>query len=478
MPAAETKLKSLLKDSVSYGLIMSFSKFAVLLLIPIYTRALTVGKYGALDTLLLIGTVLTILFLCGQDEALGRFYYDTPDHNKKQLSGTAFANIALISLLITAALFILAEPIVFFIFNSKEYIHEFRLILIYSFSTALLSFFRSLARWEFKKKIFLFLSLAPTITILAATFATVTLLDMGIRGAISAQIFANAVFTVIAFFMMRISMPAKDFIRPLLKYGAPVMLTVCLASTVNIIDKYFYIRLFGEETLGYYSIGGRYALFIGIAQSAFWIAWGPLIFSTYKDKDVKETTDKALVLFSALFGLALILQFSLAEPIITLISDATYLEGVKFALPLSFLIILEGSTNISSIGIELTKKTHLNTIITVVGIIAAVALIPVLARALSAAGIAYGLLFGKMVTVALRIVISRKLSALRFKLVLPYGVLAVSFILSFISVSMPAETGGFTVVIFRLAAVMIMSGWLAAVLFRYNIIPFPRKHAL
>jgi O-antigen/teichoic acid export membrane protein len=435
-----------------------------------------VGKYGALDTLLLIGTMLTILFLCGQDEALGRFYYDTPDQNKKQLSGTAFANIVLISLFITAALFILAEPIVFFIFKSSEYIYEFRLILIYAFTTALLSFFRSLARWEFKKKIFLFLNLAPTITILIATFAAVSILGMEIRGAISAQIFANAVFTIIAFFMMRISIPVKDFIRPLLKYGAPVMLTVCLASAFNIIDKYFYIHLLGEETLGYYSIGGRYALFIAIPQAAFWVAWGPLIFSTYKDEDVKETTDKAFVLFSALFGLALVLQFSLAEPIIKLISDATYLEGVKFALPLSFLIILESSTNISSIGIELMKKTYFNTIITAVGIIAAVVLIPILVRALSAAGIAYGLLLGKIITVALRVAISRKLFILRFKLALPYGVLAFSFILSFISVSMPAETGCVTVFIFRAAIVTIMSGWLAVVLLKYNIIPLTRKN--
>ncbi|MDR2401490.1 MAG: oligosaccharide flippase family protein, partial [Deferribacteraceae bacterium] len=280
------KIKTLLKDSISYGLTLSLSKFAFLLLIPIYTGFLSVGRYGVLDTLLLIGTMLTILFLFGQEEALGRFIYDTEESRRKELSGSVFSNILTLSLLITSLLFLFSEPIVKLIFKTNEYVYEFRLILLYSFSTALLTFFRSLARWEFKKKAYFFLTLAPTLSIIFLTFIAIVILDLGIRGALYSQIFSNTLFTFISLFLFRFSFPNKQFFLPLLKYGAPMMAAVFLISANSVIDKTFYIRLFGENTLGLYSMGGRYALFIALPQSAFWVAWGPLIFSTYKDKDV------------------------------------------------------------------------------------------------------------------------------------------------------------------------------------------------
>jgi O-antigen/teichoic acid export membrane protein len=468
MPQTDGKLKTLLKDSVVYGLTLSLSKFAILLLIPLYTRFLTVGKYGALDTLLLVGTFLTILFLCGQEEALGRFYYDTEARDKKSLLGAVFVNILLISLFLSVLLTIFAAPIAKLIFKSGEYTYEFRLIILYSFSTALLTFFRSLARWEFNKKRYFFLTIAPTLTILIATFIAVAVLDLGIRGAIYSQIIANAAFTLVSLFLFRFSLPLKHFFVPLLKYGAPIMIVVALASALNVVDKSFYIHLFGEETLGLYSIGGRYALFIALPQAAFWVAWGPLIFSTYKDKDVNQTANNALTLFSALFALALIVQFSLAEIAVKIISSDVFLEGIKFALPLSFLIVLEASGNVSAIGIDIEKKTHLNAFITIAGIAVALALIFPLAKLFTALGLAYALLLSKVFTIVVRAAVSKKVSSLRLKLLVPYGVLTLSFMLSFVSINLNAPF--IALALFRLFAVAAFSVWLCVVLIRLQIL--------
>ncbi|MDR2104416.1 MAG: oligosaccharide flippase family protein [Deferribacteraceae bacterium] len=455
------KLQTLLKDSFVYGLTFSLSKFAYLLLIPIYTRFLTVGMYGALDTLLLIGAMLNIIFLAGQEEALGRFYYDALDE-KKGIIGAVFSNILLASLLLTALLFFFSEQLTVIIFNSNEYLYEFRLILLYSFSTALLIFFRSLARWEFKKKSYFFLTLAPTISIIVLTFIAVKVLNLGIRGALYSQIISNTLFVLIGFSLFRFSPPKKRFFIPLLKYGIPIMITISLASLYNVIDKAFYIHIFGGDTLGLYSLGGRFALFIALPQSAFWAAWAPLIFSTYKDRDSLDTINNTLLLFSALFSLALVLQFSFAEIIVKIISNAVYLEGIKFALPLAFLIVLEGSSNISSIGIELEKKTYINALILAGGAILAIALIFLLTPLFSAPAIAYALLLSKVFTTTARIIISSKISSLHLKVIRPYLALALSFLLSFISINLNSPL--FAVILFRAAAIALMLIYLAVVL--------------
>jgi O-antigen/teichoic acid export membrane protein len=161
----------------------------------------------------------------------------------------------------------------------------------------------------------------------------------------------------------------------------------------------------------------------------------------------------------------LVLQFSFAEIIIKIIANPAYLEGINFALPLAFLIVLEGSSNISSIGIELEKKTYLSALITLAGTITAIVLIFPLTKLFSAVGIAYALLLSKIFTTVLRIIISARISPLRFKMLIPYAVLILSFLISLISINL----SGLSAFIFRLTTIVLMSVWLAAVLMKLKL---------
>src|SRR5688572_22712186 len=108
-----SKLKSLAKDSVIYGISGIVSKMIAVLLVPLYTRIFTPSDYGVINiintTFLLVG----MLAACSLDNSAGRWYYDTQDEvDRKRTFASWFwfqfavsGGLALMLILITPLIF-------------------------------------------------------------------------------------------------------------------------------------------------------------------------------------------------------------------------------------------------------------------------------------------------------------------------------------------------------------------------------------
>src|SRR6266852_401593 len=83
MAALGRQLRRLGKHSVIYGLGGLVSRVLAVLLLPLYTRYLSKGDYGEVETLIAAMAVLTILLRFGISNAFFRFYFDTPDPDKR-----------------------------------------------------------------------------------------------------------------------------------------------------------------------------------------------------------------------------------------------------------------------------------------------------------------------------------------------------------------------------------------------------------
>lgn len=433
----------LMQDSAIYGLLMAVSKFAILLILPIYTRFLSSEQYGILDTIILTGTVLTTIIIMGQDEALGRFFYDSKKDQRKNLTTSALSIIVCCGVLISAICLVFADPIVHAVFGNTEYIYEFRLIVIYAVVTTLLNFFRAVARWTFRKGTFFLLSAGPTALIFILTLLAIAVFKTGIRGAIYAQIIANSLFIVISLYQFRalIAPPSfASFINPFFKYGTPIMIMSAIGSAANVIDKSLYIKLIGDTSLGLYSMGYRYSLFMSIPLTAFWVAWGPMIFTIYKEKNANETVKMGINLFAALFGFALLCQTAFAEPIIYVLASGAYMECIVFAIPLALSLIFEAFANLTATGINITKKTYLNTVSFIIGLVVMIASAAPLVRFIGAPGIAYAVLAGRVITYIIRTAASYRVHHFRYNLLKPHLLLLFSFGLSLMIMAVTFES--------------------------------------
>ena len=84
-------LKSLLKDSVIYALPTFVSRGLSLFLVPLYTRVLVPGDYGALDLFMVFAGIVNLTVAMEISQAVARFYTSEKEPLKKiSYASTAF----------------------------------------------------------------------------------------------------------------------------------------------------------------------------------------------------------------------------------------------------------------------------------------------------------------------------------------------------------------------------------------------------
>jgi O-antigen/teichoic acid export membrane protein len=70
------RFKFLLRDAILYGGAAAISKAFALITFPLLARHFSVEDYGVLDYFLVLGALLPIFFIFGQDSAVARFFYE------------------------------------------------------------------------------------------------------------------------------------------------------------------------------------------------------------------------------------------------------------------------------------------------------------------------------------------------------------------------------------------------------------------
>jgi O-antigen/teichoic acid export membrane protein len=101
-----SRIKSLLKDSVAYGISSLLSRFIGFLLMPLYTRILTPEDYGVLNIINITITLVTLFAVLGLDSSAHVFYWDTTeDKKRKSVFSSWFWSQVAISIIIALLLF-------------------------------------------------------------------------------------------------------------------------------------------------------------------------------------------------------------------------------------------------------------------------------------------------------------------------------------------------------------------------------------
>ena len=83
-PSLFERLKELLRHSAIYGLGNLVARIVSVLLLPLYTRYLTPGDYGLIETLVALSAVLTALVAQAMKSAFFRFYFDSAEDDRRR----------------------------------------------------------------------------------------------------------------------------------------------------------------------------------------------------------------------------------------------------------------------------------------------------------------------------------------------------------------------------------------------------------
>lgn len=413
------RLKFLAKDTLLYGMANSFSKLISVITFPLMTRYFSVESFGKMDILFAMANLMVVFFVFGQDSAVARFYYEYDKEPKKQnevVSWSLYIQILLLIILLPVLL-LNADFLAYKFTGSYNDDNLVKLVIMIIPFGIMINFSGNILKWTFQRKKFLWITMGSSILYLTlATIAVVffkpDIIDIFYLYAISRLIFSMIGFFYIKRFLTRV----KDIfiLKALLKYATPYGLISIIAGTIPSIDRYFIANSLNTYQLGIYAVGYKVSSLLTYPITAFQTAWGPFYLSIFKEKNIKDTFEDVLFIFSAIvFSIVLFLTLC-SDFIIVALASSKYTGSIAVVFPLLLSLAVTSVKDVSTIGIDLAMKTHYRLYAMLIMLITIVISIQLLIGPLGILGVAYALLIGAIVHFVFEVYISRKLYQLTY----------------------------------------------------------------
>lgn len=370
------KLKTLSVNLTVYGMGDVAVQIASLLLLPLYVRVLTPTDYGAIFVLLIVEQILRVVYRWGIDASFMRFYYDCADARARQvLASTVFFFLVAVSGSVVLIGVAAAPFLSRYLFDSAAYAVPLQLVFVSTFlgSVSFLPF--HVLRIEGRARTFVALTFTANVSTLAVKLLFVAGLRWGVVGLFVADL-------VVAVGIALLLLPRfAALIRPVfsravlaecLRFGLPRLPHGAAHQVIAGADRYFLNRFLPLGVVGVYGIGAGFGLGLKLFLSAFETAWAPFYFAEMRQPDARDTyravtTYGVAVLVLLASGLA-----AIATDIVRLMTTPQYYGAAEIVPWIGLSVVLQGVYLLTSIGLNITKKTMYYPVVTGVGAAASV----------------------------------------------------------------------------------------------------------
>ncbi len=399
------RYKSLISNTLLFGLSTFGSKMLVVLLMPIYTRHLSPEAYGMVD--IISGTcnlIVPIISLCVH-EAVIRFGLEKEVRRRDVFT--------------TALLTVMAGYLLLFCFwpllRRVELIAGY-LPLIYGYviTSALRSVVTHFVRSGGFVRLFALDGIFTTALTVTLKVAFIAGAKMGVVGDGLATVIADGCSALLLILLLRLHRffrPGKfkdSVAREMLTYSIPLVPTAIFWWITNLSDRYFVTYMVGLDVNGLYNVAYKIPMMITLVSAIFIQAWQ---ISAFGEKDKQQSAR----FFSTVFRCYYTLVFSAASGILLLIKPITrilvskdffmswrYVPFLILAVSFSCLVTFLGTVY------NTAKKNMMVTITTFVGALLNILLNWLLIPKFGANGAAFATFFSFLVVFLIRAVDCRR----------------------------------------------------------------------
>jgi O-antigen/teichoic acid export membrane protein len=404
------QIKRLARHSVIYGLGGLVSRILAVLLLPLYTSYLSTSDYGKIETLVAASSVLIIVLQLGISSAFFRFYFDTPDPERRVVVvRTCFWFTMAMSTLGLALGAALAGPIADFLHlgGSADLVRAAAVGLWAQMNYQQLT---ALFRAEQRSVAFVLASLANVLVTVGATVLLVVVFDKGPLGVIVGNFVGTlAVYAaLVGYRRYQLGLELdRRLLRAMNRFGLPLVPAALALWAVNFVDRYLIAVFKDQSEVGVYSVAVRISSAVLFLLLAFRTAWPAFAYSIEDDREARRAYSYVLTYVVYVTCWASLALGLLAPWLVHLLArnSGFYRASDSVAL-LSFAGAAYAAYTVLAIGSGRARKTQGNWL--VAGVAAAVnvglnvALIPPygMVGAAIATAAAYLVLFGGMVAYA------------------------------------------------------------------------------
>jgi O-antigen/teichoic acid export membrane protein len=366
-----SKIRELSKNITVYGLGDVAVSIVSLFLLSVYVDYLSRVDYGVFGLLGVLEVMAKIVFRFGLDGSFMRFFYDCEDDEaRRRLASTIFLFLLALNGTVLALLLVVSGPFAIWLLGSRTYTAALRLMLVNTFAIGFTFIPFHVLRMERRSVIFSLLTLVRSVMTIVLRLVFVIKVGLGVTGLYLADVVVTAIIMgAVARWFAPLIRPvfSRQVLRETLAFGLPRVPHAAAQQVLAVGDKFILrLRHVSVENIGIYSMAVSFGLTQKLFLSAFEIAWAPFYYATIREPDASRvfgtiTTYAVAVLALLSAGLAavgretaaLMTHGRLLRPL-----DPRWAAVDVVIVWTSLGVFFQGVYLLTSIGLNITKRTQ------------------------------------------------------------------------------------------------------------------------
>ncbi|WP_350585517.1 lipopolysaccharide biosynthesis protein [Pseudoalteromonas sp. RB2-MNA-CIBAN-0110] len=333
-----------------------------LITIPLLSWVFSPSQLGEMNLFLVIVTGITLVFSFGLDQGLIREY------ERSKALPLVMEILFYISLVFIITYFILFSIENETLLKNKIFTENILFeVFLTAFLLLLIRFNMVVMRMEEYALAFSLTQIVRKLSILITLSVSFYLyknnLFESLINVINLQLYSALITTIFSFFVLFPFFKSFKYSRSkkfkkCFSFGWPLTFSGLLFWGLTSLDRFYISYFTSMSDLGVYSLAVSFAAIIIIVQTIFSTIWIPIIYKWYEQKSASflySYTEKLVVLI-LIFIYFLILLFS---PLIKFFIPESYYDSIVMLSFVSLYPLFYTITEVSGIGINLSKKTKL-----------------------------------------------------------------------------------------------------------------------
>jgi len=355
---------NLLKNTSIYSTGLIFPKIINFFLLPLYTRYLIPEDYGILNSMNLLGVILSIFFTLAINRSIPRLYFDYKDEKRKEFLGTIFISLVIIGASVSLLCLFVFSNLLNMTFESISFYPYYVYMIINTFLVIFSYLPLTYFMVEQKPKKFIILTITKFLLESILRIYFLIYLKNGAQGQLFAIMLSSLIYLPIYLFIIFQKVKLKfniDILKNSLSFSLPMIPSLLSAWVLNLSDRVFIAHYFNMSDVGIYSLGYRIGGLVLIFSSAFYQAYTPVFFRTASICSKNELAKEELKKSNSIFMITvIIISFVISffsKEIIILLTDIKYHEAYKIVPIIAIAYMIGQSGGIHNLSIYQEKKT-------------------------------------------------------------------------------------------------------------------------
>ena len=365
-----SKVRELSTNVTIYGLGDVAVSILNFFLLSLYVRYFTAEDYGVIGTLGAIEVIAKIVFRFGLDGSFMRFFYDTDrPEDRRRLASTIFFFLVAINGIVVAALLVAAPWLSERLLGSRAHTAALRLMLVNTFAIGFTFIPFHVLRMERRTVTFSVMTLARAAATVLVRLLLVVTFGLGITGLYLADLLVTVgVMAALTRWFAPLIRPVFSgaVLRESLAFGLPRLPHAAAQQVIAVGDKFILQLFVAMQNVGVYSMAVSFGLTQKLFLSAFESAWAPFYYATIREPDAPRvfravTTYGIAVLALLTAGLSAVgrdAAMAMTHGYLLAPEDPRWADVSTIIAWTSVGVFFQGVYLLTSIGLNITKRTE------------------------------------------------------------------------------------------------------------------------